>query len=91
MLVTAVDQGIPQKTAEVGVMVTVHRNSYKPEFAQSEYVVTVNETLGYGAVVVTVTADDGDATLQPDVSFWVWNSSTGDECGPWKSVFQMRV
>lgn len=70
MLASAVDQGIPRKTAEVAVTVYVRRNDFSPVFTEEEYERDVNETLSYSSVVVMVTAIDRDAELQPNVSIF---------------------
>ena len=68
MRVTAKDQGIPQKSAQVDVQVNVLRNQFKPIFQQNLYEVTVDERMAYGTVVMNVSASDSDSTEQPGVS-----------------------
>ena len=70
MRVTAVDEGIPQKTATVDITVNVLRNAYPPSFEKDTYVVNIDETMSYGSVVLQVTAEDRDADLQPNVSIY---------------------
>ncbi len=65
---TALDQGIPQRSAAVDVQVNVLRNAHGPVFRPEPYEVNINERFAYGTVVVNVTADDLDFMEQAGVS-----------------------
>ena len=58
--VRAYDTAYPDQIATATVAITVSRNEYSPEFTQSPYRVTINETLALGTCILTVSASDQD-------------------------------
>ena len=67
MRVTAYDQGVPRKEANVDVRVNVLRNDNDPEFEEERYEVDIEETEPYGRSILQVTATDGDTRDQAEV------------------------
>jgi len=68
LIVVASDNGNPPKSASASVVVTVRRNNYSPTFAQSLYAATIDGSIDGNAPILTVSATDDDAGLQPMVS-----------------------
>ncbi len=67
MRVIAVDEGVPKRTAETEVSITVHRNQFLPEWEGLPYRQTVDEDVRNMTGVYTVRASDQD--LQGDLIF----------------------
>lgn len=62
--VMAKDGGDPAKTAYAYVHVRILRNEFTPKFSLNDYNATISEFHPKGQVVLTVTATDGDSTIQ---------------------------
>ena len=58
--VRAYDEGIPVRSTEVSVDVSVERNEFAPEFNSSHYEVTVSENQANNSAVFTMRATDRD-------------------------------
>ncbi|XP_035826838.1 protocadherin Fat 4-like [Aplysia californica] len=58
--VTAYDTAYPTQVATATVEVSIARNEFSPQFTQSPYRVTINETTSVGTSILSVLADDAD-------------------------------
>ena len=61
----AYDTAYPDQTDTATVAISVSRNEFAPEFLQSPYRVTINETLALGTCILTVSAVDQDGVGVP--------------------------
>ena len=60
MRVSAFDQGMPVRSANVPIRITIKRNQYPPEFQGAPYKQTVSENVINGTGIFTVRATDRD-------------------------------
>ncbi|XP_064589329.1 cadherin EGF LAG seven-pass G-type receptor 2 isoform X4 [Zonotrichia leucophrys gambelii] len=78
--VTAVDHGIPRRSAMATLTVTVSdTNDHDPAFEQPEYRESVRENLEVGYEVLTVRATDGDAGPNANVLYRLLNAGDANE------------
>lgn len=78
--VTAVDHGIPRRSAMATLTVTVSdANDHDPAFEQSEYRESVRENLEVGYEVLTVRATDGDAGPNANILYRLLNAGDANE------------
>uniref|UniRef100_A0A8C5J6A8 Cadherin domain-containing protein n=1 Tax=Junco hyemalis TaxID=40217 RepID=A0A8C5J6A8_JUNHY len=78
--VTAVDHGIPRRSAMATLTVTVSdTNDHDPAFEQPEYRESVRENLEVGYEVLTVRATDGDAGPNANVLYRLLNAGDASE------------
>ncbi|KAM6981263.1 cadherin EGF LAG seven-pass G-type receptor 2 [Aplochiton taeniatus] len=74
--VTAVDHGMPRRTAMATLTVTVSdTNDHSPIFEQQDYKESVRENLEIGYEVLTVRATDGDAPANGNILYHVLNNN----------------
>ncbi|KAM8958706.1 protocadherin alpha-6 isoform 3-T3 [Lycaon pictus] len=70
LLLTATDEGKPELTGTVQVLVTVlDVNDNAPSFEQTEYEVRIFENLGNGTVVIRLNASDRDEGVNGEISY----------------------
>ena len=55
------------------------RNDNPPTFIDGDYSATVPETLGVGATVLTLSAEDLDSSSSEDVLFTIVSGNVGDQ------------
>ncbi|XP_043541811.1 cadherin EGF LAG seven-pass G-type receptor 2-like [Chiloscyllium plagiosum] len=73
--VTALDHGLPRRTAMATLTVTVSdTNDHDPLFEQQEYKESVRENLEIGYEVLTVRATDGDAPANANILYRILNN-----------------
>uniref|UniRef100_A0A8B9ZKR2 Cadherin EGF LAG seven-pass G-type receptor 2 n=1 Tax=Anas platyrhynchos TaxID=8839 RepID=A0A8B9ZKR2_ANAPL len=78
--VTAVDHGVPRRSAMATLTVTVSdANDHDPAFEQPEYRESVRENLEVGYEVLTVRATDGDAGPNANVLYRLLNAGGANE------------
>uniref|UniRef100_A0A8C3VB33 Cadherin EGF LAG seven-pass G-type receptor 2 n=1 Tax=Catharus ustulatus TaxID=91951 RepID=A0A8C3VB33_CATUS len=78
--VTAVDHGIPRRSAMATLTVTVSdANDHDPAFEQPEYRESVRENLEVGYEVLTVRATDGDAGPNANILYRLLNAGDANE------------
>ncbi|KAI1230842.1 Cadherin EGF LAG seven-pass G-type receptor 2, partial [Lamprotornis superbus] len=78
--VTAVDHGIPRRSAMATLTVTVSdTNDHNPAFEQPEYRESVRENLEVGYEVLTVRATDGDAGPNANILYRLLNAGDANE------------
>ncbi|KAI1890773.1 hypothetical protein AGOR_G00157070 [Albula goreensis] len=78
--VTAVDHGMPRRTAMATLTVTVSdTNDHDPVFEQQDYKESVRENLEIGYEVLTVRATDGDAPINGNIIYHVLNSNGSND------------
>uniref|UniRef100_A0A9J8CP41 Cadherin EGF LAG seven-pass G-type receptor 2 n=2 Tax=Cyprinus carpio TaxID=7962 RepID=A0A9J8CP41_CYPCA len=76
--VTAVDRGMPRRTAMATLTVTVSdTNDHDPVFEQQDYKESVRENLEIGYEVLTVRATDGDAPVNGNILYHLLNNNNG--------------
>lgn len=74
--VTAVDNGIPQKTGTTTLQINVNdENDHAPSFEQNMYESSIRESASIGSTVVTVRATDQDVGLNSDIEYSILNPS----------------
>ena len=73
LFVTAVDEGIPQRTStiEATVRINVIRNENDPVFVDTPYAVSIPESQAIGSTIFTVTVFDADTTVSSFLRYCV--------------------
>eukprot|EP00066_Takifugu_rubripes_P022942 XP_011612208.1 PREDICTED: cadherin EGF LAG seven-pass G-type receptor 2 [Takifugu rubripes] len=78
--VTAVDHGVPRRTAMATLTVTVgDTNDHDPAFEQQDYKENIRENLEIGYEVLTVRATDGDAPVNGNILYRIINSNGSND------------
>ncbi|XP_037535788.1 cadherin EGF LAG seven-pass G-type receptor 2 [Nematolebias whitei] len=78
--VTAVDHGVPRRTAMATLTVTVSdTNDHDPVFEQQDYKENIRENLEIGYEVLTVRATDGDAPVNGNILYHILNSNGSND------------
>ncbi|CAL1293860.1 unnamed protein product [Larinioides sclopetarius] len=74
--VTAVDNGIPQKTGTTTLQINVNdENDHAPSFEQNMYEATIRESASIGSTVITVRATDQDSGPNAEIEYSILNPS----------------
>ncbi|XP_028652386.2 cadherin EGF LAG seven-pass G-type receptor 2 isoform X2 [Erpetoichthys calabaricus] len=74
--VTAIDNGVPRRTAMATLTITVSdTNDHDPVFEQLDYKESVRENLEIGYEVLTVRATDGDAPANANILYRILNNN----------------
>ncbi|KFM65286.1 Protocadherin-like wing polarity protein stan, partial [Stegodyphus mimosarum] len=74
--VTAVDNGIPQKTGTTTLQINVSdENDHAPSFEQNTYEASIRESASVGSTVVTVRATDQDSGSNSEIEYSILNPS----------------
>ncbi|XP_062419885.1 LOW QUALITY PROTEIN: cadherin EGF LAG seven-pass G-type receptor 2 [Pungitius pungitius] len=78
--VTAVDHGVPRRTAMATLTVTVRdTNDHDPAFEQQDYKESIRENLEISYEVLTVRATDGDAPVNGNILYRIINSNGSND------------
>ncbi|XP_061788733.2 cadherin EGF LAG seven-pass G-type receptor 2 isoform X3 [Nerophis lumbriciformis] len=78
--VTAVDNGMPRRTAMATLTVTVgDTNDHDPVFEQQDYKERIRENLEISYEVLTVRATDGDAPVNGNILYHILNSNGSND------------
>ncbi|XP_072238280.1 cadherin EGF LAG seven-pass G-type receptor 2 [Leuresthes tenuis] len=78
--VTAVDHGMPRRTAMATLTITVSdTNDHDPVFEQQDYKENIRENLEIGYEVLTVRATDGDAPVNGNILYRILNSNGSND------------
>ncbi|KAM4587776.1 cadherin EGF LAG seven-pass G-type receptor 2 isoform 2-T2 [Odontesthes bonariensis] len=78
--VTAVDHGMPRRTAMATLTITVSdTNDHDPVFEQQDYKESIRENLEIGYEVLTVRATDGDAPVNGNILYHILNSNGSND------------
>ncbi|XP_057346977.1 protocadherin gamma-B6 isoform X23 [Manis pentadactyla] len=71
LILTALDGGIPTRSASVGIEIFVRdTNDNPPMFSKDEYRVSVSEKLPPGSSVLQVTASDQDEGINAEINYY---------------------
>ncbi|TRY59248.1 hypothetical protein DNTS_026386 [Danionella cerebrum] len=93
--VTATDYGMPRRTANSYLTVTVSdTNDHGPVFEQNEYRVRIRENVEVGFEVITVRATDGDAPSNANMIYKIVNGegvNSGFEIDSRNGLVKIRV
>ncbi|KAM8915162.1 cadherin EGF LAG seven-pass G-type receptor 2 isoform 1-T1 [Spinachia spinachia] len=78
--VTAVDHGVPRRTAMATLTITVRdTNDHDPVFEQQDYNESIRENLEISYEVLTVRATDGDAPVNGNILYRIINSNGSND------------
>uniref|UniRef100_A0AAQ4RB10 Cadherin EGF LAG seven-pass G-type receptor 2 n=1 Tax=Gasterosteus aculeatus aculeatus TaxID=481459 RepID=A0AAQ4RB10_GASAC len=78
--VTAVDHGVPRRTAMATLTITVRdTNDHDPVFEQQDYKESIRENLEISYEVLTVRATDGDAPVNGNILYRIVNTNGSND------------
>ena len=69
-MITACDDGIPQLCRDTKVRILVSTEGFAPDWIDTPYIKSVNETLNIGETILTIKAIDRDLKVIPFLFFW---------------------